>query len=348
MKFNEFKTPQIDPIFDLYVAYGYVESLIRGGAKEATLIPHGASYLIQTDVSNEEFRHGLVDALSEMLSLHIALARHSPREGGKLVSDADFSAGANINNVYWDSVPRNLEKVMKDLEKKRSVKGTATIPITLMPSAGKYMLKHFGVQGGNPIKVDLLNYALAWVGFHYYTPYIKYAKGDTTWIHIYQIAPVEEVDMISILSLKDLKMHLPHYYESNLDFLINRRLALLYHLLHSESLGALELFTEKEFVIHSYTLERSGNNQAIRSFEEEEIGKLMDFLWKLKRRDFYHAIKFIDDLLKKATEGALALIDAIMNERLEGFYTALKLGKKAGVVSSREIVAALEDIICER
>ncbi len=83
-----------------------------------------------------------------MLALHIALARHSPREGGKLVSDADFSAGANINNVYWDSVPRTLEKVKENLEKKKSVKGTATMPITLMPSAGKYMLKHFGAQGG--------------------------------------------------------------------------------------------------------------------------------------------------------------------------------------------------------
>ncbi|WP_367884134.1 hypothetical protein [Thermococcus sp. JCM 11816] len=81
------------------------------------------------------------------------------------------------------------------------------------------------------------------MGFHYYTPpYVKYTKGgNTTWVHIYQIAPVEEVDMISLLALKDIKMHLPHYYENSLDFLTNRRLALLYHLLHSESLGgALE------------------------------------------------------------------------------------------------------------
>lgn len=347
MGLNEFKTPQIDPVFDLYVAYGYVESLVRSGTREIVLTPNGTSYSIQTDVSGEEFRHGLTDAIKEMLALHAALARHSPTEGGKLVSDADFSAGANINNVYWDSVPRTLKKVKESLEKKKSVKGTATMPITLMPSAGKYMLKHFGAQGGNPIRVDLFNYALAWVGFHYYTPYVKYTKGNTTWVHIYQITPVEETDMVSLLALKDLKMHLPHYYESNLEFLTNRRLALLYHLLHSESLGALELFSEKEFVIRSYTLEKSENNQAVRSFGEEEIGRLMDFLYELKRRDFYHAVRFIEDLLRKTTEGALALVDAVMNKRPEGFYAALKLGKKGGVIPSLELVEALEEIVYE-
>ncbi|ASJ08818.1 type I-A CRISPR-associated protein Cas8a2/Csa4 [Thermococcus siculi] len=342
-----FKTPGIDPIFDLYVAYGYVESLVRGGAKEITLTPKGISYSLQTDIPEEEFRRGLTDALEEMLALHVALARHSPREGGKLVSDADFSAGANINNVYWDSIPRNLKKAKERLEAGKLPHDTVTMPITLMPSAGKYMPKHFGAQGGNPIKVDLLNYALAWVGFHYYTPYVKYTKGDTTWVHIYQIAPAEEVDMISLLSLKDLKMALPHYYENSLDFLTNRRLALLYHLLHSESIGALEAFTKREFMIRSYTLEKSGNNQAVRSFGEEEIGRLMDFLYELKRRDFYHTVRFIEGLLRETTEGALAMIDAIMNERPEGFYTAINLGWKKGVIPSQEIITTLGEIINE-
>ncbi|WP_367884136.1 hypothetical protein [Thermococcus sp. JCM 11816] len=35
MELNEFRTPQIDLIFDLYVAYGYVESMIRGGSQRA-------------------------------------------------------------------------------------------------------------------------------------------------------------------------------------------------------------------------------------------------------------------------------------------------------------------------
>ncbi|WP_367884133.1 hypothetical protein [Thermococcus sp. JCM 11816] len=100
-------------------------------------------------------------------------------------------------------------------------------------------------------------------------------------------------------------------------------------------------------MIRSYTLEKSGNNQAVRSFGEEEIGKLIDFLWKLKRRDFFHTLRFIEGLLKGTTEGALALVDAVMNKRPEGFYAALKLGKKGGGIPSLEIVAALEEIIYE-
>ncbi len=347
MGLNEFETPNIDLIFDLYVAYGYVESLVRAGAEEVILEPLGASYSIYADISEEKFYRGLFDVLEEMLALHAALARHSPREGGKLTSDADFSAGANINNVYWDSIPRNLEKARESLERGKPPKGPVTMPITLMPSAGKYLLRHFGVHGGNPIKVDLLNYALAWVGFHYYTPYLRYTKGDTTWVHVYQVAPAEEVDRVSLLALKDLKMHLPHYYEEHMDFLANRRLALLYHLLHSESLGALEVLTEKEFTIRSYTLEKAGNNQAVRSFGEEEVGKLMDFLWHLKKEDFYHAVRFLDSLLRNVPEGALAIVDAVLNERPEGFYHALKLAKRSKIVPSPRLVSAMEGFINE-
>ena len=306
MSLNEFKTPGIDPIFDLYVAYGYVEALVRAGAEEIVLKPLGISYSIQTNAQAEELYRGLADALSEMLALHYATGRTvSSKEGTRFVSNIDFSGGANINNQYYDKVPQRLEKVMKEIfnTSKKSWKLSEKVPIslTLMPSAGKYVLKHFGSQSGNPIKIDLLNHAFAWIGFHYYTPYIQYKKGNITWVHIYQIAPTEDAGLIPLLTLKDLKMHLPHYYEERLDFLTNRRLALLYHLLHSESLGALEVLTERQFVIRSYTLEKAGNNQAVRSFGEEEVGKLMNFLWRLKRADFYHAVRFIDRLLREVT-----------------------------------------------
>jgi len=82
-------TPGIDEVFDLYVAYGYVEALIRGGAEEVALAPEGAAggsyYSVEGD---GDFRRGLIDALEEMLSLHYALGNHRSREGGKVVSDA--------------------------------------------------------------------------------------------------------------------------------------------------------------------------------------------------------------------------------------------------------------------
>jgi len=74
-----------------------------------------------------------------------------------------------------------------------------------MPAAGKYMPKIYGVKGGNPIKIDDSNYALAWIGFHYYAPYINISDNRATYIHIYAIKPLEELGLIEILALKDLK-----------------------------------------------------------------------------------------------------------------------------------------------
>ncbi|AMM53708.1 type I-A CRISPR-associated protein Cas8a2/Csa4 [Pyrococcus kukulkanii] len=348
-----FKTPGIDEIFDLYVAYGYVESLIRSGASEVELVPAGGTYEVHGDA---DFREGLIDALREMLSMHIALARYSPKEGGKLISDVDFSAGANVNPSSWDSIPNHLQKIQERIKLNKPLKGIGgnrgiTIPLALMPSAGKFLLKHFGVEGQNPVRAkteeEILAYALAWVGFHHYTPYIRYNKGNTTWVHIYQIAPVEPIETFELLALKDLKKHLPHYYEERMGFLANRRLALLYHLLHTESLGALEVLTSKEFVIRSYTLEKAGNNQAIRSFGEENIGKLMDFLWKLKAKSTYHTVRFLDSLLRKDSDAALTLVDAVLNDRPEGLYMALRVARRSGVVSSRSVIEGMEAFIDE-
>ncbi|AEC52731.1 hypothetical protein PNA2_1816 [Pyrococcus sp. NA2] len=345
MELKEFETPNIDPIFDLYVAYGYVESFVRAGANKIIFEPMGGSYIVSTDVPKDRLYQGLNSALEEMISLHKALGR----EKGDTPSEVDFSRGAIIEQGSQKKVPMYLSEILEYIRNGKMNllnKKKYTIPLPLMPSAGKYLPQHFKTPTKKR-EVNALNYALAWVGFHYYTPYVRYTKGDATWVHIYQIVPGEEIDIISLLALKDLKMHLPHYYEERYDFLTNRRLALLYHLLHSESLGALEVLAGKKFVIRSYTLEKIGKNQAIRSFGEEEIGKLMDFLWHLKKEDLYHTIAFIDDLLVKVPESALALIDAVMNERLESFYLAFKLGERAGVRPSRKIVASVIKFIEE-
>ncbi|NJE01772.1 type I-A CRISPR-associated protein Cas8a2/Csa4 [Thermococcus sp. JdF3] len=343
---ERYQTPSIDEVFDLYVAYGYVEALIRGDARAVTLIPKGNGYEIKGD---GDFRKGLSDALREMLSLHYALGQHRSKEGTKVISDADFSAGANINNAYWDSVPSRLGEVLVKLKEQKWKGGKYPVPITLMPSAGKFLPRYMGVQGGNPLKVDSLSYALSWVGFHFYTPYVRYTKGSRTWVHIYQMAPQESLTTIELLALKDLKKTSAHYYEGKRDYLSNRRLALLYHLLHTESIGAIETITRKPFVIRSYTLEldRSTNNQAIRTYGEEDVGKLMDFLWELKRRSTYRAIRFFDALLRKESEAVLTMIDAVLNSRPEGLYQGLRAGKRAGITPHAVIIEGIGAFIDE-
>jgi CRISPR-associated protein Csa4 len=136
----------------------------------------------------------MLNALEDMLSLHKAIGKYiSKKEGIKVVSDVDFSAGANINNVYWDGIPKTLEKIKENVKKgKLSTKSNNTVPLTLMPAAGKYMPKIYGVKSGNPIKIDEFSYALAWIGFHYYTPYINVSDNRATYIHIYAIKSIDE------------------------------------------------------------------------------------------------------------------------------------------------------------
>ena len=352
-----YQTPGVDEIFDLYVAYGYVEALVRGGAEEVVLLPEGTAQGGYYSVKGDgDFRKGLINALEEMLSLHYALGNHRPGEGGKVISDVDFSAGANVNNAYWEGVPNCLKEILLRILNNKSLKRACTskgitIPLTLMPSAGKFLPKFFGMEGQNPIKAktenEILSYALAWVGFHYSTPYLRYTKGAKTWVHVYQVAPQESLNLVELLTLKDLKKHLPHYYESGMDYLSNRRLALLYHLLHTESPGAIETVTRKSLILRSYTLEvdKTTNNQAIRSYGEEDVAKLVDFLWELKRRSTYHTVRFFDTLLRKESDAVLVIIDAVLNNQPEGLYLGIRIARRVSVIPPNSVVEGIEKFV---
>lgn len=326
-----FETPGYNEVLDTCIAYGIVESLVRAGAEELTLIPLGNKYIIETKNFDGSFEKGIVDAIEDMLSLHKAFGRYSPKEGGKIVSDVDFSAGANVNNVYWDSVPRTLERIKNNLKKSNnslSQKRNNTVPITLMPTAGKYIPKTFGMEKGNPIKIDDLNYTLAWIGFHYYIPYINVSTKDATYVHIYAIKPTKTINLFEVLALKDLKKKISNYYIGDDKFLTHMKTALLYHIAHTESIGALESILKRQFMVVAYTLERISNNQAVRAFGEYDISKLMDFLWYLKKENPYHAIRFIDTILRSELEISIAFIDAILYDDLSSAYNAIRGLKK--------------------
>ncbi len=320
------ETPGYNEVLDTYIAYGIVESLVRAGAEELTLIPLGDKYRIKTENFDGSLEKGIVEALEDMLSLHKAFRRYPPKEGGNIVSDVDFSAGANINNVYWDSVPRTLERIKNDLKSNSSLsqKKNNTVPITLMPTAGKYIPKTFGMEKGNPIKIDDLNYTLAWIGFHYYTPYINVSTNNATYVHIYAIKPIKTINLVEVLALKDLKKKISNYYIGDGKFFTHIKPALLYHIAHTESIGALETILNKQFTVVAYTLERIGNNQAVRAFGKYDISKLMDFLWYLKKENPHQAIQFVDTILRSEIEIPIAFIDAILYDDMSSVYNVFR------------------------
>jgi len=322
-----FETPGYSEVLDTYIAYGIVESLVRAGAEELTLIPLGNKYRIKTENFDGSLEKGILNALEDMLSLHKAFGRPSPKEGGKIISDVDFSAGANINNVYWDGIPRTLERIKNDLRKsnsKLSQKKSIPVPITLMPTAGKYIPKTFDMEKGNPIKIDDLNYVLAWMGFHYFTPYINVSTKGATYIHIYAIKPTKTINLLEVLALKDLKKKISDYYIRDSNFFMYMKTTLLYHMAHTESIGALETILKKQFTVVAYTLERIGNNQAVRAFGEYDISKLMDFLWYLKKENPYYSIQFVDTLLHSGTEVSIAFVDAILYDDFDSIYNVFR------------------------
>ncbi len=324
-----FETPGYNEILDLYIAYGVVECLVREGVENLKFFPRGNKYCIVAEESianiKNRIKNGMLHALEDMLSLHKAIGKYIfTKEDIKIISDVDFSAGANINNVYWDGIPKTLEKIKENIKKGKLSTKKNTVPLTLMPVAGKYMPKIYGVRGGNPIKIDDFYYALAWIGFHYYTPYINVSDNRATYIHIYVIKPLEELELIEILALKDLKKKINNYQIGKDKFFVNKKLALLYHLAHTESISALEIVTKKHFSVVSYTLENVDNNQAIRSFGEYDLSKLMDFLWYLKATDFYNTIQFIDMILRSNIEVSITFIDGILYDDLDAIYSAIR------------------------
>ncbi|CAB3287747.1 CRISPR-associated protein Cas8a2/Csa4 [Methanocaldococcus lauensis] len=341
-----FETPGYSEILDLYIAYGMVECLVREGIENLRLFSRGDKYCIvveEPNVTNNTIKNGMLNALEDMLSLHKAIGRYIPtKEDIKIVSDADFSAGANINNVYWDGIPKTLEKIKESVKKgKLSTKNNNTVPLTLMPTAGKYMPKIYGVKGGNPIKIDDFNYALAWIGFHYYIPYIKVSDNRTTYIHIYAIKPLEELELLEILALKDLKKKINNYLLGKDKFFVYKKTALLYHLTHIESICALEIVTEKNFSVVSYTLEKINNNQSIRAFGEYDLSKLMNFLGNLKNTDFYNTIQFIDFILRSDIGVSITFIDGILYDDLDRIYTSIRELKRNGVKISSMIIQSI-------
>lgn len=325
----KFETPGYHNTLDTYIAYGYAESLIRAGAKQLTLNPLGTQYEIRAKNFTDNLNKGIINALEDMLSLHKAVGRYSSaktrrQEGTE--SLIDFSMGVNTEWTHWKGTPKKLEAI-KDKLKKGGVLSNSeneTAIIQLLPTAGKYLPKHFGVKGGNPIKMTEVEFALAWIGFHYYVPYIKTSTKKTDYTHFYPLKPLTPLNLLEVLALKDLKTKVGTYFRTGNNFFTNKKLAMLYYLAHVESIGVLETVMGKPITTLSYTVEQSGNTKAIRSFGEYDVSRLMDFLSRLKRVDPFHTVLLIEQLTGHDLEFALAFVDGILYNDLDCIYNAIR------------------------
>ncbi len=343
---SEFQTPKIAEILDLHMAYGLIESSVRGGAEEAYMTPDGIGYLIRTIGPDDSVWKGMIDALEEMISLHKAVGRALKTSGEVfLVSDVDFSAGAVVEQGSQRKIPQYLESILDSLRansfsnvefsERRAhskFKEKYTVALPIEPSIGKYCRDMYGAPaGGHPFrKINALDYALAWIGFHFYTPFLHLSVGQDTYIHIYPVKPLQEMDLIEVLSIKDLKHPVSKLGFQRENSSLDTRVALLRYLTNLESVGALETSLRKELTVRSFTLERVGRRQAVRSYMKIDLSKLMNFIWKLKAWNYLKAIRFLNYLVDSDMEIAVPFIESVLNGDMDGMYISLRNLKRAG------------------
>ena len=361
------QTPRVSEILSLHIAYGLVESLVRGGAENIRMIPEGISYQILAETSNSSIHEGMLDALEEMMSLHEALKR--PEKRGIFLSRVDFSSGAVLNSMSQKKISGYLEEILDEIKghpfsdndfseyagegkeakvprsRKKVLGGRKKYPVglTIDPSIGKYYkFTYRAIPDTHPYrKIGALWYALAWIGFHYYTPFLNVSTGEETYVHIYPVKPLQEMNFIEVLSLKDLKS-LWSFQNINKNSFLERRIALLMYLKNLESIGALETALNKELRVISFTVERDRNRKvAVRSFMKIDLSRLMRFIWSLKRWNYFRAMKFFHLLEEADIEVSLPFVESILNGDLEGIYISLRGLRRENKPIDRGIIARI-------
>ena len=343
---SEFQTPKIAEILDLHMAYGLIECSVRGGAEEAYMTPDGIGYLIRTIGPDDSVWKGMIDALEEMLSLHKAVGRAlRTNRGVFFVSDVDFSAGAVVEQASQRLIPQYLESILDSLRantfsnvefSERNAhsrfRERYTVALPIEPSIGKYYRDMYGAPAErHPFrKINALDYALAWIGFHFYAPYLKLSVGQDIYIHIYPVKPLQKMNLIEALSIKDLKSPLGKLGSQRRNSSLDRRVAFLKYLTNLESVGALETSLRKELSIRSFTLEKVKRSQAVRSYMKIDLSKLMNFIWRLKAWDYLRAVRFLNSLTDSDMEISVPFIESILNGDPDGMYTSLRNLRRSG------------------
>ncbi|AAL80762.1 type I-A CRISPR-associated protein Cas8a2/Csa4 [Pyrococcus furiosus DSM 3638] len=364
-------------VLNTHIMYGIVESALRAGVTNLHVVPTGEGYEIhsryldcrlknQEDLEGEGCKlllEGLRDALEEIIMTHYAMGFRSKKFNNVILSNTVISNGAfidppqNVQRYY-----RELEAILNNLDIK-SLKSTKSLidkkvlraPQQLDPTLNQWL--SFYKQEEGISRITNLEYALAWVGFYYYSSVHKFKRGSSQIVEIIQYPPNEEVEMWELLLIKDLATKI---VQGN-DF--HWKISSEYGLLKTLLLTELPPSTEEVPGLSKFTVviygQESQQGKGWRIFRTLELPVVWDFIGYLKARAFYETMKFVKILnklertIKESQEDILReishqLYSALTNRDEMGFYSAFRVLKRAGYPLDPELVNAIAQYLSER
>ncbi len=327
-------------ILNTHIMYGLVESLLRGGVRDVRVFPQGEGYRIQANFTWHQLLEGIKLALHDMLALHFATGHVVKINKLKaIISNVSFSGGVFLDppqNIQ--RYPRELQAILEYLERANlhskqtleEMKSTKSfisdgrskhlvVLEQLDPTVSKWIGFYSYEEGG---RISRLEYALAWIGLHYYSTISKVLRKSSQMVIIAQYPPLESVETWELLLIKDIATGLvddkENYWRIGVEYGLFRKL------LDVSLPPSIErVLGLSKFGMVLYAQERSGA-KGWRVFRQLELPKLWDFVSHLKIVALYDLTKFVRVLkeLERSKDNKEGIDDALA-QLGRGIYSAV-------------------------
>lgn len=367
-------------ILNTHIMYGLVESLLRGGVRDVRVFPRGEGYKIQADFTWPQLLEGMKSALQHMLALHFATGhgveiKMKSTKLRTILSDVSFCGGVFLDppqNIQ--RYPRELQAILRYLERANPYSETEKI-LEEMKSSKSFIpdgrSKHLVVleqldptiskwigfysyeEGG---RLSRLEYALAWIGLHYYSTISKILRKSNQRVIIAQYPPLERIKTWELLLIKDIATGIvddkEEYWRIGVEYGLFRKLLDVSLPPSVEGVPGLSTFG-----MVLYAQERSGA-KGWRIFRQLELPRLWDFVSHLKMVALYDLVKFVRTLKglecskdnKKAIDDVLAqfgrgIYSAIVFNEVNDLYVAIRGLRRLGYTVPHKVMNAIIEYV---
>ncbi len=332
-------------ILNTHIAYGIAECLIREGLENICIYPAGSKYYVSPE-NEYALIVGLKSALNDMLALHYAISEcRLIKVGGRqkqvTISNVSFCNGAFLDPPQnTQAYPQILQKILDFTEidpkklKKRKIKinkKELKPPLSLDPTLGSYIC-FYSIEDCKGISA--LDYALAWIGLHYYSVFIN----TNNYLYILCFKPLSKLSYIDILSLKDFATK-TKMTVTNIDGSLGYKYIVLRFFAELNSLYPM-IFEEngiipKSFRIIVYGIEKT-KTKGYRFYDYVDITKIWKFMTLLKIEDLknYRFLLKILSSQKNSESKDLRIIsellyNMIVYENIDSAYNFVRYLKMA-------------------
>ncbi len=340
---KEFRISFGNTILNTHVMYGVIESIIHADNEaKIKIIPQGIDYMLKIETSKHKDIMGLIIEGAGILSDKILMEHKS------LKKDLDIYS-ASLRQDRGNTTIDMIKLFVNDAWDKLAKKATATLAIS--PYSGKYLTELYDYKQKQVTELPSWLVGIAWIGFHYYAPYINYYYHKENQHLIYCLKPAVPVDYILISGLKDMKpFSIRKAFSERIG---DRRVFIMYLLSQVPSILTYSITTSMPIRTISYVIARSGNNIAIRTLDEYNITRLTDFISHMKQCCLASYNRFITKTItgrpidpkkfdeKDATQALVEMFYSILYMNYERIYIAMRKLRRLGFIPDKNFMKCL-------